>query len=413
MKSLKEKGLVRRMMKRLLAMLLAGALCFSAVGCSNTDTVNSGQNVSEEADSVNNENGDADDTGDEDGNGEGVESSDTITITDHNGNIVTVPKNIERIAVGNILPMPSVLAVFFDSAEKIVGMPQGSMTAAENSLLSELYPEILDAETGYINGAEINIEELMKLGVDVVIYNAANASTGEQLAKAGIPGVAVSVNKWDYNAIETLNQWILLLSELFPENDRVEQVETYSKESYDLVQERVENLSDEERAEVFFLFQYSDSTIATSGNHFFGQYWADAIGAKNVGEEVEKDNSITVNMEQVYAWNPEHILITNFTSAQPNDLYHNTIGEYDWSAIDAIKSENVDKMPLGMYRSYTCGVDTPVTLLWMAKTVYPELFEDIDITEETKDYYKEVFDIELTDEQAESIFAPPSEASAF
>lgn len=399
------------MMKKIVAVMIAAMCCFSMVACGSKES--SSQDTSMEVVETTEEANEGEDQDTASTDEESAAEDDTITITDHNGNIVTVPKNIERIAVGNILPMPSVLAVFFDSAEKIVGMPAGCMTAAENSLLSELYPEILNAETGYINGAEINIEELMKLDVDVVIYNAANASMGEQLANAGIPGVAVSVNKWDYDAIETLNQWIALLSEMFPENDRVEQVETYSKESYDLVQERVAGLSDEERARIFFLFQYTDSTIATSGNHFFGQYWADAIGAINVGEEVEQDNSITVNMEQIYAWNPEHILITNFTSAQPEDLYNNTIGTYDWSAIDAVKNEQAYKMPLGMYRSYTCGVDTPVTLLWMAKTVYPDLFEDIDITQETKSYYKDVFGIELTDAQAEMIFAPSSEASAF
>ncbi|MEE1032647.1 MAG: ABC transporter substrate-binding protein [Ruminococcus sp.] len=399
------------MMKKIVAVMIAAMCCFSMVACGSKES--SSQDTSMEVVETTEEANEGEDQDTASADEESAAEDDTITITDHNGNVVTVPKNIERIAVGNILPMPSVLAVFFDSAEKIVGMPAGCMTAAENSLLSELYPEILNAETGYINGAEINIEELMKLDVDVVIYNAANASMGEQLANAGIPGVAVSVNKWDYDAIETLNQWIALLSEMFPENDRVEQVETYSKESYDLVQERVAGLSDEERARIFFLFQYTDSTIATSGNHFFGQYWADAIGAINVGEEVEQDNSITVNMEQIYAWNPEHILITNFTSAQPEDLYNNTIGTYDWSAIDAVKNEQAYKMPLGMYRSYTCGVDTPVTLLWMAKTVYPDLFEDIDITQETKSYYKDVFGIELTDAQAEMIFAPSSEASAF
>lgn len=399
------------MMKKIVAVMIAAMCCFSMVACGSKES--SSQDTSKEVVETTEEANEGEDQDTASADEESAAEDDTITITDHNGNVVTVPKNIERIAVGNILPMPSVLAVFFDSAEKIVGMPAGCMTAAENSLLSELYPEILNAETGYINGAEINIEELMKLDVDVVIYNAANASMGEQLANAGIPGVAVSVNKWDYDAIETLNQWIALLSEMFPENDRVEQVETYSKESYDLVQERVAGLSDEERARIFFLFQYTDSTIATSGNHFFGQYWADAIGAINVGEEVEQDNSITVNMEQIYAWNPEHILITNFTSAQPEDLYNNTIGTYDWSAIDAVKNEQAYKMPLGMYRSYTCGVDTPVTLLWMAKTVYPDLFEDIDITQETKSYYKDVFGIELTDAQAEMIFAPSSEASAF
>ena len=47
---------------------------------------------------------------------------DTITVTDHEGNQVKVPKKIERIAVCDIYPLPSVLCVFFDSAKKIVGM---------------------------------------------------------------------------------------------------------------------------------------------------------------------------------------------------------------------------------------------------------------------------------------------------
>ena len=75
-----------------------------------------------------------------------------------------------------------------------------------------------------------------------------------------------------------------------------------------------------------------------------------------------------------------------------------------------MKNQRVYKMPLGMYRSYTPGADTPVTLLWMAKTTYPDYFEDIDITEETINYYKEVFGVELTKEQAESIFTPTEDA---
>ena len=153
--------------------------------------------------------------------------------------------------------------------------------------------------------------------------------------------------------------------------------------------------------------------ITTSGKKFFGQWWAEAVGAINVGGVMETDNSTAVTMEQVYAWNPDRILITNFTSAQPDDLYNNTIGNYDWSVIDAVINKKVSKMPLGMYRSYTCGADTPVTLLWLAKTVYPELFKDIDITAETIKYYKEAFGITLTQKQAEKIFAPESDASAF
>lgn len=338
-------------------------------------------------------------------------SDNMITITDHAGNEVTLPENPERIVVCDILPMPSVLAVFFDSAEKIVGMSSTSMSAAENSLLSELYPEILDAETGFIDGTEVNTEELLKLEPDVVFYSASSPALGEKLTDAGFNAVAISVNKWEYNCIETLENWISLISEIFPDNDKTEVVSQYSSEAYELVQSRVKDIPDSERERAFFLFKYSETEMMTSGCNFFGQWWLDSVGAINVAEDITQENQVAVNMEQVYTWNPDKILMTNFTTAFPEDLYNNTIGNYNWDGIKAVENKEVYKMPLGMYRSYTPGADTPVTLLWMAKTIYPELFEDIDITEYTIDYYKAVFDITLTEEQAESIFAPVGSAA--
>lgn len=332
------------------------------------------------------------------------------TITDQAGFTVELPEKVERIVVCDILPLPSVLSVFFDSADKIVGMSGTSMNAAENSLLGQLYPEILEAETGFIDGSTVNTEELLKLRPDVVFYNASRAELGQQLRTAGFPAVAISVNKWDYDCIETLNNWIALLSEIFPDNDRTETVKNYSDKVLGMVRDRISAIPADQRERVLFLFQYSETNILTSGAKFFGQWWADATGAINVAEELTTDNSVAVNMEQIYAWNPSVILITNFTSAGPDDIYNNTVGVYDWSAIDAVQSRRVYKMPLGMYRSYTPGADTPVTLLWLAKTLYPTYFEDVDILAETKAYYKEVFGVELTDSQAESIFAPAADA---
>ena len=338
--------------------------------------------------------------------------TDFITVTDHNDNVVQVPKNAQRIAVCDILPLPSVLCVFFDSAEKLVGIAPSSMSAAQNSLLSQLYPEILNAQTGYMNGTDVNTEELMQLAPDVVFYSASNPALGEKLTASGFCAVAVSANKWQYNCIETLNNWIDLLSQIFPEDDRAALCRSYSEDVYAMVHERVKDIPDDERARAFFLFQYNDSTIMTSGQLFFGQWWADAIGAVNVANELATDNSVTVNLEQVYDWNPDIIFMTNFNTFQPDDLYNNTVGTYDWSGIQAVQDQRVYKMPLGMYRSYTPGIDTPITLLWMAKTTYPTLFEDIDVTQRAIDYYETVFGVTLTSEQVESIFAPISAAGA-
>ena len=92
----------------------------------------------------------------------------TDVVVAHNGNEVAVPNDVQRIAVCDIYPLPSVLTVFFDSAEKIVGMAPPSMLAAKSGLLGELYPEILKAETGYIDGANVNIEEGDYARIDVI-----------------------------------------------------------------------------------------------------------------------------------------------------------------------------------------------------------------------------------------------------
>lgn len=332
--------------------------------------------------------------------------TETVTITDQAGDTVTVPKNADRIAVCGIMPLPSVISVFFDGAEKLVGIPPESMTAAKNGLLGELFPEILTAATSYASGQDVNAEELMKLNPDIVFYSADNKKMGELLKNSGFTAVGISANIHRYDCIKTLNSWLDLLGQIYPENNKGEKVSAYSQEIYNLIQERTKNLKDSERKKVFFLFKYSESTIMTSGDNFFGDWWAEAVGALNVAKELKGDNQQTVNMEQIYAWNPEMIFVTNFNTVTAEDIYNNSVGSYNWSGIAAVINKQVYKMPLGMYRSYTPGTDTPVTLLWMAKQVYPELFADIDIIKETKDYYQKLFGVTLTDEQAEGIFNP-------
>lgn len=333
-------------------------------------------------------------------------------IEDHAGNKVRVPKEINRIAVTGIYPLPSVLTVFFNSAEKIVSMNTPSLSAAKAGLLGELYPEILKVNDKPVSsgGSKINAEELASLNPDVVFYS--TIDEGDILLNAGIPAVAVSANKWDYNAIETLDRWLELLGEIFPSDaDKVKKVHEFSLKAYNLVQERVKDIPEDKRSRVFVLFQYTPSDIKTSGAHFFGDWWCRAIGAVNVAHEIDMENAVSVNMEQIYAWNPDVVLITNFTPLQPETLLKGEYNGDDWSFIKAVKDGRVYKMPLGMYRGYTPGVDTPITLLYLAKTVYPALFEDIDITQYAKEYYSSVFGIELSEEQVYRIFSPLSSAA--
>lgn len=55
-------------------------------------------------------------------------------------------------------------------------------------------------------------------------------------------------------------------------------------------------------------------------------------------------------MEQIYAWNPDIIFITNFTETQPADLLENKVDGQDWSQVKAVQEGKVYKIPLGIYR---------------------------------------------------------------
>ncbi len=329
-------------------------------------------------------------------------------VTDHAGNEVHIPERIDRIVVCDIYPLPSILTVFFDSADKLVGIAPASMSAAKSSLLGELYPDILKASTGFAQNNVVNVEEVAKLKPDIVFYNAGNKDLGANLRAVGLNAFAMSAGKWGYDALETLNQWIKTFDQIFPGNDKYATVKEYGEKALADVQARVGKIEDKKKA--LFLFQYTDKQVQVNGKPSFGAWWSEAIGVENTVTEKTEANSLAVSMEEIYAMDPDILFVTNFTTASADDIYENKIGTYDWSPVKAVQDKRVYKMPLGMYRSYTSGVDSPVALYWLAKAAYPEAFEDIDITEYTKGYYKDVFGITLTDEQANKIFDPDAAA---
>ena len=326
------------------------------------------------------------------------------SVTDHLNRTVEVPDHIERVAVADIFPYASAACVYLGSCRKIVAMHPSSMNAARSGLLHELYPEVADINTSVMQGAEVNLEALMGLGPDVVFVNAGNKRLIERLEAAGLPALAVSTGKWDYDVLKTYENWISLLDKTFPGEGNAATALKYAQRIEKLVSERTSDLAPEKRRKVLFLVQYDSKRIVTSGSRFFGQFWCDAAAAINAAESISAENAnAVINIEQVYVWNPDVVFLTNFTQAQPADLWENRL--HDWSSVKAVQNKAVYKMPLGLYRSYTPSADSPLTLLWMAKTLYPDRFSDIDMTQETLTYYKELFGVDLDENAARSLFA--------
>ena len=373
--------------KKIVSVIVGAAMILGAVGCGNSAAENTTQENTEAV----------------------SEGSGTRTIVDHTGAEVEIPETLDRIVISSILPLPSVYCFFRGSSEGLIGIHPSSMAAAENSYLTTVYPEITELDTSFVENGEINVEQLMQLEPDVVFYSAANTDEREMYDNAGIKAVGFSTTLSDYNTIETFANWIDLLGQIFGESEKAQEIIKYGRSVEAEILEKTSALKDEEKPKVLVLFNYGDGTITTSGSNFFGQYWIESAGGINVAEELS--GQAEINMEQIYAWNPDIIFITNFSSVLPEDLYNNAIEGNDWSQVSAVQNKQVYKFPLGMYRWFPPSSDTPLALMWLAKTIQPEVFEYIDMDGEIKDYYAKYYNVELTDSDVQTIYNPAREAA--
>lgn len=329
-------------------------------------------------------------------------------ITDQVGHEVELPNNVDRVVITSLWPLPSIYCLFQGSGEGLVGMHPASKSAAENSLLTKVAPEVSEVSTGFIQNGELNVEELIKLKPDVVFGS--SEAEYEMVKKAGIPYVQFVANPTGTgDTIEAVGQWMKLLGEIFNKEDRAEEIMAYGNETLKQIKEKVSTISDEDKVRALMLYKYSDGTIQVSGKNFFGDFWLKSGGATNVAEEI--DGPKEVNMEQIYNWNPDKIYITNFSHFLPEDFYNNAIEGDDWSNVKAVQDKEVYKIPLGMYRWFPPSSDTPLMLKWVAKQNYPKIFSDVDMNKEIKDYYIKFYGIELTDEEVEKVFNPSREAA--
>lgn len=336
--------------------------------------------------------------------------ADTRIVTDHLGNEVEIPVQLERIAITSIQPLPSVYCMMGEDISKLIGIHPNSMNAAKYSLLGDIYPELLEVPTGFMEGGEVNVEELLAMEPDVVFYNASKEAEGEQLKAAGIPAIAVSTSQWD-TPIETFGAWVTLLGEALGKEEKANEIVEYGNEKLAMIQERLAAEGDSlESPRVLYLYSYSNGVFSTSGSTHHGEKWARATGAVNVAGENDTQK-FEVSIEQIYEWDPDIIYITNFVPFLPEDLYNNAVEGFDFSVLRAVQDGKVYKCPLGTYRWYPPSSDSPLMLLWMATHNHPELFEDIDMNAEAMDYFKRFYNVDLTDEQLEKLFNPTREAA--
>lgn len=315
-----------------------------------------------------------------------------IVITDQLGKEIVLDGVPERVAT-TIMPFPYIYYSVVGNNDNLIGCNPSSILAYEDSALKHMYPELANASTDFVDTSfVVNIEEVLKLKPDVVFQWNYMDEEIEKMEAAGIKVVALQ-----YGSLEDLETWIRIIGTMFQKEDRAEELIAYFHENVNEVTEKIETLSPEDYKNIVIM---SDNLKVTGTG--FAKYWVENSGAVNPAQELTGE-ALNVNMEQIYEWNPEILYIGNFTDMQPSDIMNNTLEGQDWSSVEAVKNGQVYKIPIGGYRWDPPGVETPLMIKWLAKIQHPELFEDMDMRTEVAEFYKEVYNFELTEEMLDEI----------
>jgi iron complex transport system substrate-binding protein len=168
------------------------------------------------------------------------------------------------------------------------------------------------------------------------------------------------------------------------------------------VRARTDSLPASSRPKV--LHTASAGVLAIDGRGTVIDDWIRIAGGVNAATVT--GNARPVTLEQVVAWNPDVIIV----GSAPNPKNRAQIlADPRWQQIEAVKRGRVYANPSGAYLWDRHSAESALQVLWAAKMLHPDLFAEIDIERETREFYARFFHYRLTDRELESILTatPP------
>ncbi len=315
-----------------------------------------------------------------------------IKIIDCAGREVSVPKAPDRVAC--LFAVSSHIVSMLGDSTKIVAVSEGNK---RDHLFLEIYPEINDIRTPKGSG-HINIEELFKDPPPDVVFCykdiVQDKKMMDKIERFGVPVVVI-----EFKTIEEQQYAVELIGKIMGKEEKAQAYNKYYNSVLKRVTEKVSHIPDSEKRRVYHAI---NELLRTDTKGSLPADWIPKTGVKPVG--VAKGESTTgadknfISLEQLFTYDPEYIIING------KDVIDYIEAKERLHVLSAYKNGNIFLMPLGVSRwGHPYSIETPLAILWTAKTIYPEHFEDINIQDETKDFYENFFNYALSDDMTQKI----------
>ena len=330
---------------------------------------------------------------------EEVDPEGTHTVVDHAGNEVEVPNTITKVVIDQIPILSTYMAYFQGSAPYITGYCGSFKNTISETVLKNIAPELLESADTVYAQSDLNIEEIMKLEPDVILYNANNSEHAEVLKSSGIPSVGFATvgASTDADPIERYEEWLNLLEDVFGEPGKTDDFVAAGDAIVKEVEERIATVPEEERPSALILWKYANGTPMVSGNGTFGTYWLKRLGVQDPASESK--GFAQTSMEQIYSWDTDILFLDGpgLLNLKTEDVLENKVEGADFSTLKAVQNGRVYDTTLGMWNWFTPNPDAPLVYAWLASKTYPEAFADYPLEDTIRTYYHDWYGYDVTD----------------
>ncbi|MBQ4791244.1 ABC transporter substrate-binding protein [Pectobacterium versatile] len=317
------------------------------------------------------------------------------TIHYYGDRTVTVPATVERVAT-SWNAQNSILAML-GYGDRIVGTTK---LVRDMPLFRQFVPSITQASlVAHSGNMGINTEALISRRAQVFfVSDSVPVAEAEALNKAGIAIVPLH-----YNSLAAMVERTLITGDVLgPDaSRRAQDFAAYYQDNVRRVTEVIQNIPSQQRVKVYHAV---GDPLTTSGRPSLNQDWMDLGGAINVAEPWFSRSGVTtapVSLEQIFQADPDVIITMRAGDAKAIRQ------DAQWQQLRAVKQGRVYANPLGMFWWCRETSEQALQFLWLAKTLYPQQMQHIDMAKETHDFYQRFYGFDLTAQQVNTILSPP------
>lgn len=307
-----------------------------------------------------------------------------------------------EVRIASPWPAQNTIIAMLGYGENIVGT---SIIAKKIPLFRQSFPGIDKVPVISANsGNELNPEQIIALRVDLLFVAGGDVDHSAAAAQQRLLGQAgVNVVAFKANAMQALTRRVQKTAGLLGPDarERARRYQRYFDRNVALVTQRLKDLPAAARVRIYHSM---GSPLMTSGRPSLNQDWMDLAGADNVAErwfDSTPKRSGEVAQEQIVAADPAVIIAMNRRDADA------IMASPQWASVAAVQHHKVYVNPKGMFWWCRETSEEALQFLWLAKTLYPQRFADIDMRQETRDFYQQFFGIALSDVQIDDVLNPP------